>query len=77
MLPRGEVWWGGGGILIFSYISRLGSFLGFKILNFNIFWGFQKNEDFFGYKDFVDISFVIIKIELYLRVISMYFRVFS
>ena len=33
----------GGGTLIFSYIRRFGSFLGFKILIFNIFWGFQKN----------------------------------
>ena len=29
---------GGGGTLIF----------GFKILNFNIFWGFQRNEYFLG-----------------------------
>ena len=29
--------------------------MGFKILNFNIFWGFQKNEYFLGYEDFVDI----------------------
>ena len=36
---------GGGGTLIFSYI-RLGSFFWFKILNFNIFWGFQKNNIF-------------------------------
>ena len=37
---------GGGGALTLSYIRRLGSFLGFKILNFNIFLGlaFQKNE---------------------------------
>ena len=28
--------------MIFSYIRRLGS--GFKLLNFNIFGGFQKNE---------------------------------
>ena len=34
---------GGGGTLIFSHIRRLGLFWGFKILNFNIFWGFQKN----------------------------------
>ena len=27
----------------------------FKILNFNIFGGFQKNEYFLGYEDFVDI----------------------
>ena len=30
-------------------------FLGFNILNFNIFLGFQKNEYFFGHEDFVDI----------------------
>ena len=33
---------GGGGTLIFSYIRRLGSFFGFKILNFNIFGGFSE-----------------------------------
>ena len=44
-----------GGTLIFSYIRRLGPFLGVKFWNFNIFWGFQKNEYFFGYKNFVDI----------------------
>ena len=31
-----------GGTMVFSYIRRLGS--GFKLLNFNIFGGFQKNE---------------------------------
>ena len=36
--------------LIFSYIRRLWVFWGFKILNFNIFWGFQKNEYFLGIK---------------------------
>ena len=46
---------GGGGTLVFSYIRRLGSFFGFKSLNFNIFLGFQKNEYFWGYVDFVDI----------------------
>ena len=47
---------GGGGTLIFSYKRRLCPFLGgFKILNFKIFWGFQKNEYFMGYEDFVDI----------------------
>ena len=44
--PEGQVFlpgWGGG-TLIFLYIRRLGSFFfGFKILNFNIFWGFQNN----------------------------------
>ena len=41
---------GGGGTLIFSYICRLWLFSaifgGFKILNFNHFWGFQKTEYF-------------------------------
>ena len=46
---------GGGGTLIFSCIRRLGSFLGVKMLNFNIFRGFQKNKYFWGYEDFVDI----------------------
>ena len=40
---------GGGGTLKFSHIRRLGPFFGgFKILNFHIFGGFQKNEYFFG-----------------------------
>ena len=39
---------GGGDTLIFSHIHRLGPIVGFKILNFNIFWGFQKNEYFLG-----------------------------
>ena len=42
-----------GGTLTFLYIRRLGLFFGFKILNFNIFWGFQKNQYFLGYEDFV------------------------
>ena len=46
---------GGGGALIFSYIRRLGSLFGFKILNFNILLGFQKNKKNFRYEDFVDI----------------------
>ena len=47
---------GVGGTLIFSYIHRLGSFFGgFKILNLTILGGFQKNEYFLGYEDFVDI----------------------
>ena len=39
--PSGGGGGGGGVTLIFSYIRRLGSFLGFKILNFNIFGNFQ------------------------------------
>ena len=37
-----------GGTLIFAYICKLGSFFGFKILNFNIFGRFQKNKHFLG-----------------------------
>ena len=39
----------GGGVLwyYYAYVGS-GNFLGFKILNFNIFWGFQKNEYFLG-----------------------------
>ena len=46
---------GGGGTQIFSCIRSLRLFLGFKILNFNFFFGFQKNNIFGGYDDFVDI----------------------
>ena len=45
----------GGVLFLFSYIHRLGSFLGFKILSLTIFGGFQKNEYVLGYEDFVDI----------------------
>ena len=55
-----------------TYVGS-GYFGGFKILNFNIFWGFQKNEYFFfvgggggGHHN----------IGLYLGSISMHFRVF-
>ena len=54
---------GGGGTLIFSYIRRLGSFFVVKILNFNIFGGFPKNKYFLGCDDFVDISWVITKLD--------------
>ena len=48
---------GGGGELRFSYIFvGWDHFWGFKILNFNIFGGFQKYNYFWGYEDFVDIS---------------------
>ena len=51
----GGVGGGGGGTPIFSYKRWLRSFLGFKILNFNIFGGFQKKIFFLEYEDFVDI----------------------
>ena len=41
----------GGGGYSDTYV---GSFFWFKILNFNIFWGFQKSEYILGYEDFVD-----------------------
>ena len=47
-LPRG-------GTLVFHTYVGPDHFWGFKILNFNIFGGFQKNEYFWGYEDFVDI----------------------
>ena len=39
--------------------------------------GFQKNEYFWGYEDFVDIFWGHHKIGLYLGVISMHLRVFT
>ena len=41
---------GGGGTLIVSYIRRLGSFFGFKILNFKILGIFRKTIIFWGMK---------------------------
>ena len=42
---------GRGGTLIFSHIRRLGLFfLGYKILNFNIFWVFRQMNIFGGMK---------------------------
>ena len=56
----------------------IASFFGFKILNFNIFGGFQKKMDIFGgYEDFVDIFGGHHKIGLYLGFFSMHLRVFS
>ena len=40
-------------------------FWGFKILNFNILGGFQKNEYFLEYEDFVDIVWGSSKIGLF------------
>ena len=60
---------------IFKYVGS-GYFFGFKILNFNIFWGFQKNEYFWGYEDFVDIFWGSSQNWASFRLISMHFRVF-
>ena len=46
-------------------------------MDFNIFEGFQKNEYFLEYKDFVDMFLVHNKLGPKLGVISMHFRVFS
>ena len=71
---------GGGGLwvtLIFSYTRRLRPFLRVQKFNFSMFWGFQRNEYFCGYEDFVDILGGYHIVGLYLRVIFMHFRVFS
>ena len=63
--------------LIFSYISRLGPFFGFKILNFDIFGVFRKINIFWGMKILWIFFWGHHKIGLYLEVISMHFKVFS
>ena len=59
--------WGGGGWVLLYFHAYVGSgyYWGFKILNFNIFGGFQKTEYFWGYEDFVDIFWGQYKIGLY------------
>ena len=69
--------WPRGGTLIFSYILRLGPFFGFKILNFDIFGGFQKNKYFFGYENFVNIFLGSSQNWTIFRGLSMHFKVFS
>ena len=61
MCVCGGVSRGGGGTLIVSYMLT----------------GFQKNEYFGGFEDFVDNFGGHHNIGLYLGVISMHFRVFS
>ena len=58
--------WGGGGRgnYFHAYVGS-GFFGGFKILNFNIFGGFQKTEYFWGYQHFVDNFWDHHKIGLY------------
>ena len=60
--PPGGEW---GVLLYFHAYVGTGYFRGFKILNFNIFGGFQKTEYFWGYEDFVDIIWGHHKIGLY------------
>ena len=86
--------WIPGGTLIFPCIRRIGSFFlggGVRILNFDIFGGFQKNNFFFFFflgGGGIKILWIFFfgggggwgghhKIGLYLGVISMHFRVFS
>ena len=66
----------GGGVLQYfhKYVGS-GYFLGFKILNFNIFL-VLRNVYFLGYEDLVDIFWGSSQNWASLRVISMHFRVF-
>ena len=67
----------GWGTLICSYIRRLGPFfLCFKILNFNIFGGFQKKNFFWDMKILLISILGHHKIGLDLGVISMHSRFF-
>ena len=67
---------GGGGTLMFSYIRRLGPCFGVQNFEFQYFWGVS-GIFFLEYEDFVDLFGGHHKIDLYLGVISMHFRVFS
>ena len=49
-----------GGTLIFSYKHRLGPLFLVKSFKFQYFRGFQKNEYFLGYENFVDNFFGVI-----------------
>ena len=62
--------------MLFSHIRRLSPFFGFKILNFNIFGGFQKNEYFWGGNEILWIFLGSSQNWACFRVISMQFRVF-
>ena len=52
-----------GGTLIFSYIRRLGSFLGGSNFEVPFFWGFKKNENFWGLKVLWIFFWVITKLD--------------
>ena len=68
-----------GDTLIYSYISKLGAFLGFKISNFNIlfFFFFRKMNIFGTMKILWMFSWGHHKTGLVLGVISMHFMFFS
>ena len=68
----------GCGVTLCSYIRRLGSFLGFKILNFNILLGLQKNKYIWGMKMLWIMIFMGSSQNWTIfRAKSMHFRVFS
>ena len=67
----------GGCTPIFHIYVGSGHFWGVKILNFTIFWGFQKNKYFWGMKILCIFLGGHHKIGLYLGIISLHFRVFS
>ena len=52
-------------------------FLGFKILNFNIFWGFSEKNNILEYEKSVDILLGSLQNWTFLGVISIHFRTFS
>ena len=64
------------GVLFFHTYVGSGYFGGFKILNFNIFWVFQKKWIFLGYEDLVDIFLGSSQNWASFRFISMHFRAF-
>ena len=68
---------GGGGGSEFFNIRRLWLFFAFKILNFNIFGVFKKINTTGGMLILWIFFWGHHKIDLYLGVISMHFRVFS
>ena len=65
-----------GTLIFYAYVGS-GHYYGFKSLNFNIFGGFQKNNNFWGMKILLIFFGGHHKIGLFLGVISMHFRVFS
>ena len=56
-----------GGTLIFSYKRRLGLFYGVQTFEFQHFFGFPKNVYSLGMKIFVDIFWVIAKLDYFGR----------
>ena len=67
---------GVGGTLIFHIYAGLAQYLGFTILNVNIFGGFPRKMNFLGYGEIVDIFWGHYKTGLFCGVISIHFRAF-